>query len=76
MAAATSPCAPRACSPSSAPIRDGSGVNGVGIFNATVAETRAIMDADPGVQAGIFVYELHPTRGFPGDSLPSDLPGA
>src|SRR5579871_415359 len=44
------------------PIRDGSGVTGVGIFNATAEETKAIMDGDPGVQAGIFTYELHPSR--------------
>ena len=24
---------------------------------------------DPGVQAGIFTYEVHPCRGFPGDAL-------
>jgi hypothetical protein len=42
---------------------------GVGIFDATAEETKAIMDGDPGVQAGVFVYELHSCRGFPGDSL-------
>ena len=26
--------------------------------------------SDPGVQAGVFVYELHPCRSFPGDALP------
>jgi hypothetical protein len=29
------------------------------------------MDADPGVQAGVFVYEVHPVRSFPGDALPT-----
>jgi hypothetical protein len=29
------------------------------------------MDEDPGVKAGIFVYEVHACRGFPGDCLPS-----
>lgn len=52
------------------PVTDGSEVTGVGIFNATVEETRRIMDADPGVRAGIFTYELHDCRGFPGSSLP------
>lgn len=52
------------------PINDGSGVHGVSIFDRSVEETKAIMDADPGVQAGIFVYELHPCRGFPGSVLP------
>jgi hypothetical protein len=52
------------------PVMDGSEVSGVGIFNAGVEETRAIMDEDPGVRAGVFVYEVHPCRSFPGDSLP------
>jgi hypothetical protein len=33
-------------------------------------EIAQIMDSDPGVQAGIFTYEVHPSRSFPGDSLP------
>ncbi|MFN8472970.1 MAG: hypothetical protein U0822_12350 [Anaerolineae bacterium] len=53
------------------PVRDGSELSGVGIFNATVDEVSKIMDEDPGVQAGIFVYEVHPSRSFPGDSLPA-----
>jgi hypothetical protein len=28
------------------------------------------MDEDPAVRAGIFRYEIHPVRGFPGSSLP------
>jgi hypothetical protein len=52
------------------PVMDGSEVSGIGIFNAGVEETRAIMEGDPGVQAGVFVYEVHPCRSFPGDSLP------
>jgi hypothetical protein len=50
------------------PVR-GEELAGIGIFNATVEETKEIMDGDPGVQAGVFVYELHPCRGFPGDAL-------
>ena len=53
------------------PIRDGSEWSGVGIFNAPVEEVVRIMDEDPGVKAGIFTYEVHPTRSFPGDSLPA-----
>ena len=53
------------------PVPDGSDLAGIGIFNATVEETQAIMDGDPGVQAGVFVYEVHPCRSFPGDSLPA-----
>jgi hypothetical protein len=53
------------------PAPDGSDLAGIGIFNATTEETQTIMDGDPGVQAGVFVYELHPCRSFPGDSLPA-----
>ncbi len=52
------------------PISDGSNVNGIGIFNADVEEVKKIMDEDPGVKAGVFVYEIHACRSFPGDSLP------
>jgi hypothetical protein len=52
------------------PIADGSGVSGIGIFNADVETTKRIMDEDPAVKAGIFLYEVHPCRSFPGDSLP------
>ena len=52
------------------PIADGSDVSGIGIFDTSVEETRKIMDEDPAVKAGIFVYEIHPARSFPGDSLP------
>ncbi|HEY3009256.1 MAG TPA: hypothetical protein VGJ63_14485 [Micromonosporaceae bacterium] len=52
------------------PVGDGSGVTGVGIFDATPDEVEQIMARDPGVEAGIFTYEIHPTRGFPGSALP------
>jgi hypothetical protein len=52
------------------PIRDDSDVAGVGVFSTSEAETRTIMDSDPGVQSGIFTYEIHASRSFPGDSLP------
>ncbi len=52
------------------PVADGSDVSGVCIFNATVEEVKKIMDEDPGVKAGVFVYEIHACRSFPGDSLP------
>ncbi len=54
------------------PISDGSNVAGVGIFNATVEDVKQIMDGDPAVQAGVLTYEVHPTRSFPGDSLPKE----
>jgi hypothetical protein len=52
------------------PVTAETGVSGLGIFNATEKETKKIMDEDPAVQAGIFVYEVHPCRSFPGDRLP------
>ena len=52
------------------PVSDGSDVSGVGIFNAPVEEVKKIMDEDPGVKAGVFVYEIHECRSFPGASLP------
>ncbi len=54
------------------PISDGSDVSGVGIFNAPVEEVKKIMDEDPAVKAAVLVYETHPCRGFPGDSLPKE----
>jgi uncharacterized protein YndB with AHSA1/START domain len=52
------------------PVGDGSGLAGIGVFPLTADEVRQIADADPGVRAGIFTYEIHPARGFPGSSLP------
>ena len=49
---------------------DDSDVRGLYIFHAAVKEVQKIMDEDPGVKAGVFVYEIHPCRSFPGDSLP------
>ena len=54
------------------PISDGSDVSGIGIFNASSEEVKKIMDEDPGVKAGVFVYEVHVCRSFPGDSLPEE----
>jgi len=53
------------------PITDDSDWSGIGIFDATADEVAEIMDADPGVQAGLFTYEVHPARSFPGDQLPA-----
>lgn len=51
------------------PVLDDSELRGVGIFARSLDQTREIMDGDPGVQAGVFVYEMHPVRSFPGDAL-------
>ena len=52
------------------PVADDTDLAGIGIFAADPDETRAIMADDPGVRAGIFGYEVHPVRGFPGAALP------
>ncbi len=51
------------------PVPHGKIVSGFGIFNASMEETKKIMDEDPGVQEGVFTYELYPCRSFPGDCL-------
>jgi hypothetical protein len=52
------------------PIRDDSDVCGICLFTTSLEETRRIYDDDPGVKAGIFKYEIHVARSFPGDNLP------
>jgi hypothetical protein len=52
------------------PISDSSEIRGIGIFNASIDEVRPIMDGDPGVREGVYVYEIHEGRSFPGDRLP------
>jgi hypothetical protein len=53
------------------PVVDDTDLCGVCIFDAPVERTRQLMDEDPGVRAGVFTYEVHPVRSFPGDVLPS-----
>src|SRR5262249_3342617 len=52
------------------PVNDRTEVCGIGIFNADAEQTKKIMDDDPGVKIGVFTYEIHPTKSFPGSSLP------
>ena len=52
------------------PVSAADGPSGFAVFAADLDETRTIMDADPGVVAGIFTYETYPVRGFPGATLP------
>jgi hypothetical protein len=52
------------------PVTDSSDVCGIGVFAASVEDTTALMNDDPGVAAGVFTYQVHPCRGFPGDALP------
>lgn len=51
-------------------VKDESDVSGIGIFNAPLEDVKRIMDGDPGVEAGVFTYEVHVSSSFPGDSLP------
>ncbi len=53
------------------PVLDDTDTCGFGIFAASEEDTASIMEGDPGVAAGVFTYELHPVRSFPGDALPS-----
>jgi hypothetical protein len=50
-------------------VMDDSDVYGVGIFDATVDDTITLMSDDPAVAAGVLTFEVHPCRGFVGDSL-------
>ena len=53
------------------PVTEPGEVSGFAIFDRPVEEVRNLMAADPAVRAGIFTYEVHPVRGFPGDRLPA-----
>ncbi|GAB88663.1 hypothetical protein [Gordonia rhizosphera] len=54
------------------PIIDDTDVCGVGIFDRDLQTTTALMEEDPGVMAGVFTFDVHPARGFPGDALPPE----
>jgi len=43
----------------------------VGVFNLSPEQVSEVMEGDPCVQAGVFVYEVHLCRSFPGDALPA-----
>lgn len=52
------------------PVADGTDITGVGVFAATPEDVDRIYSQDPAVKAGILAYEIHPTRTFPGSTLP------
>jgi hypothetical protein len=52
-----------------APVTIEGGLNGLYIFNTTSENIPKIMDEDPAIMAGIFLYDVYPCRSFPGDSL-------
>lgn len=51
------------------PITDETDVCGICIVNTSTDEAKKIYEDDPGVKAGIFTFEVHPCRSFPGDAL-------
>jgi hypothetical protein len=52
------------------PVHQARPVVGICIMNVDADATRRIMDADPAVRAGIFLYDLATWFGVPGDGLP------
>jgi hypothetical protein len=50
------------------PVADDSDVAGIQVFTVGMDEARTVMDADPGVVAGIFNFDLHPVRAFFGSA--------
>jgi hypothetical protein len=52
------------------PVSDGSDLSGIVIFNANIDEAKRMMDEDPAVKKGVFIYEIHACRSSPSDSLP------
>lgn len=53
------------------PITDDSDFRGMCILRTDQQEAEQIMAGDPAVQAGIFRFQIHPWRSFPGDALGS-----
>lgn len=51
------------------PVTEENAIKGIGIFNADKKSVKAIMDEDPAVQQGIFIYEMMDVKSFPGDAL-------
>ncbi len=52
------------------PVTEKADIQGFGIFVTDVETTKKILDEDPAVAAGVFVYDVYPVKSFPGDSLP------
>jgi hypothetical protein len=51
------------------PVAEENEIRGIGIFNADKEKTKEILEEDPGVKQGVFVYEILGVRSFPGDAL-------
>jgi hypothetical protein len=54
------------------PVLDEGEWAGIGILTVAPERAAEIFAEDPGVKAGIFTFEVHPVRGFPGSTLPSE----
>jgi hypothetical protein len=52
------------------PVSGDAQMAGIGIFTTDIEETKKILDGDPAIAAGILIYEVYPTRTFPGSGLP------
>ena len=52
------------------PVRDETDLAGIGIFTTDEEETKKILEEDPAIKAGVLIYEIHPTKTFPGSCLP------
>src|SRR6187455_1146102 len=48
------------------PVMEENDICGIGIFNAVKEKVKEIMDGDPGVQKGVFIYEILDVKSFPG----------
>jgi len=53
------------------PIADGTELAGICVFDTDRACAEQIMADDPAVRAGVLSVEVHPTRSFAGDCLPT-----
>lgn len=51
------------------PVFDESELKGAVLLTTDEATTESLMRDDPAISAGIFMFEMHPCKSFPGDSL-------
>ena len=51
------------------PVTAETSLSGLYIFDAGTEQATQIMEGDPAVQTGVFIFEVHPCKSFPGDSL-------
>lgn len=53
------------------PVAGAGDLVGISVFTVSEAEVRALMEADGGVQAGVFLHDVVTWFGCPGDGLPN-----